>query len=142
TNGKWLIQADNHPNSQGSRSSTTGPVGRQPTPTPAVGLSPLPTPPGVDTSRNWAGYNAIGGTFTSITGTWIVPHVDSSGSSAGNSADATWVGIGGVKTKDLIQAGSEAEVVGSGDTIYDTWIELLPAAPTVVPLAVAPGDSL
>lgn len=139
TNGQWLIQADNHPNAQASRSSTGGPGSRQPTPTPVVGPSPMP---GADMSRNWTGYSATGGKFTSVTGTWIVPHVNATAGSTVGSADATWVGIGGVKAKDLIQAGSEAEVVGPGDTVYDTWIELLPAAPTVVPLAVVPGDSL
>jgi hypothetical protein len=140
TNGQWLIQADNHPTTQASRASTSGLTGRPPTPTPVVGPSPTSIP-GADMSRNWTGYSATGGTFTSITGTWIVPHVNAASSTAG-SADATWVGIGGVKTRDLIQAGSEAEVVGPGDTVYDTWIELLPTPPTVVPLAVVPGDSL
>src|SRR5438067_6974472 len=49
------------------------------------------------TSQNWSGYAATGGTFTSVSGTWIVPSV--SVTTAG--ADATWVGIGGATSTDL-----------------------------------------
>jgi hypothetical protein len=139
TSGQWLIQADNHPNDQAS-SGPGGPVRRRPVPTPP-GTPPAAVTPSTDTSRNWAGYNATGGQFTAVTGTWIVPHVNAQGATS-ISTDASWVGIGGVTSRDLIQSGSEAEVVGPGDVVYDTWIEMLPAPPTVVPLAIVPGDSV
>src|SRR5436309_15315674 len=55
-------------------------------------------------SRNWSGYVATNKTFTSVTGTWIVPQVTPGSSSA---ADATWVGIGGLNRSDLIQSGTQ-----------------------------------
>lgn len=138
SNSKWLIQADNHPNSQGPTGS--GPAAHLPTPAP-VG-TPLPTVgPSANMSRNWAGYNATGGQFTEVTGTWLVPLVDAQNAGQ-TAANSTWVGIGGINSRDLIQAGSEAIVGGPGDTVYSTWIELIPAAPTTVPLSVLPGDSL
>ena len=90
-----------------------------------------------DTSTNWSGYAASGGTFTSVTGTWNVPNVATSTSGA----DATWVGIGGVNSTDLIQAGTEATVSG-GEVAYNAWIEMLPAASRPVSLSVNPGDSV
>jgi hypothetical protein len=54
---------------------------------------------------------------------------------------ATWVGIGGVKTRDLIQAGTQDS--GSGrQNEYQAWVEMLPAASKQVPFAVTPGDSI
>src|SRR6185503_10225868 len=80
---------------------------------PGTGTQPDTTTPSsaaitTDTSTNWSGYAATGGTYTSVTGTWTVPTV--SATTAG--ADATWVGIGGINSTDLIQAGTEATVSG------------------------------
>ena len=49
-----------------------------------------------------------------MSGSWTVPNVTPSNSDA---ADATWVGIGGVSTSDLIQAGTDVNVQ-SGQVIY------------------------
>jgi hypothetical protein len=57
-------------------------------------------------------------------------------------ADAAWVGIGGVNTRDLIQAGTQQTVSGSGSTQYQAWVETLPQASHPVPLSVSPGDSV
>jgi hypothetical protein len=51
------------------------------------------------------------------------------------------VGIGGVSSRDLIQAGTQ-DVTAGGQHEFQSWIELLPAASQQVPLAVAPGDSV
>ena len=90
-----------------------------------------------DTSTNWSGYAATGGTYTSVTGTWNVPTV----SATSSGADATWVGIGGINSSDLIQAGTEATVTG-GEVAYNAWIEMLPASSRPVSLSVNPGDSV
>ncbi|HEV3244950.1 MAG TPA: G1 family glutamic endopeptidase, partial [Candidatus Paceibacterota bacterium] len=87
---------------------------------------------------NWAGYVATGGTYTSVSGTWTVPKVQDG--TTGDVADATWVGIGGVASTDLIQAGTEAIPDSSGGIVYQAWMELLPQDSKVVPLAVSPGD--
>ena len=90
-----------------------------------------------DTSTNWSGYAATGGTYTSVTGTWTVPTVATTTSGA----DATWVGIGGINSSDLIQAGTEATVSG-GEVAYNAWIEMLPASSRPVSVSVNPGDSV
>jgi hypothetical protein len=110
---------------------------------PSTGTSPSVTQPGTaatvtSSSSNWSGYAANGGTFTSVTGTWTVPTV--AASSVG--ADATWVGIGGLTSSDLIQAGTQAMVDGSGTVAYSSWIEMLPASSRSVPLSVTAGDSV
>lgn len=93
-----------------------------------------------DASLNWAGYVAQNqGTYTSVTGTWTVPTVPTS--SAGT-ADATWVGIGGVQTHDLIQAGTQALVNNNGGVTYTAWVETLPGYSQTVSLPVASGDSI
>jgi hypothetical protein len=55
---------------------------------------------------------------------------------------ATWVGIGGVSSHDLIQAGTQDVAAGGGQAQFQTWIEMLPQASQQVPLAVEPGDSV
>ncbi|MDO8506308.1 MAG: G1 family glutamic endopeptidase, partial [Candidatus Limnocylindria bacterium] len=101
--------------------------------TPAAAAAPA------STSTNWSGYSATGGTFTSVTGTWTVPTV----SQATAGADATWVGIGGIDTRDLIQAGTQATVDTRGSEVaYEAWIEMLPAASKPVSLSVNAGDSV
>src|SRR2546427_4217339 len=90
--GAWKISADMQPTTQIINPST--------------GISPTVTQPGTpasvtSSSSNWSGYAASGGTFTSVTATWTVPTV----SATSPGADATWVGIGGLESQDLIQAG-------------------------------------
>lgn len=123
----WKVDSDEQP---------TGQV--QPAPQTRPGTGPTgPAATSFSTSSNWSGYAASGGKFTSVTGTWIVPTV--TGGIAG--ADATWVGIGGIDTRDLIQAGTQATVNG-GDVEYEAWIEMLPASSRPVSLSVNPGDSV
>ena len=127
--GAWKISADVQP--------TTRVI------TPGTGTVPSVTQPGTpatvtSSSSNWSGYAASGGTFTAVSATWVVPSV--SGSSTG--ADATWVGIGGLQSRDLIQAGTQAMVDGSGAVEYTSWIEMLPQSSREVPLAITAGDSV
>src|SRR5213594_894796 len=125
--GAWKISADVQPTTQiitpGTAPSVTQPG------TPASVTS---------SSSNWSGYAATGGTFTSVTATWTVPTV----SATSSGADATWVGIGGLTSNDLIQAGTQAMVDGSGTVEYSSWIEMLPQSSRTVPLSVTAGDSV
>lgn len=131
--GAWKIQADVQPSAQSvAPASGTAPAQTQPNTT---STTPART---FDTSSNWSGYVASGGTYMSVTGTWIVPTV--SATSAG--ADATWVGIGGVRGSDLIQAGTQATVTGGGAVTYEAWTEILPDYSRTAPLQVSPGDSV
>ena len=93
---------------------------------------------GTDTSRNWSGYVASGTGYASIGADWTVPRATASTSFA---ADATWIGIGGLASTDLIQAGTQA-VIENGTTTYTAWYELLPASSEAVPMTVNPGDTV
>lgn len=131
-NGAWKIQADVQPSAQSvTPGSGAAPAQTQPD---TSGTTPARTS---DTSSNWSGYVANGGTYTAVTGTWIVPQVGATTTGA----DATWVGIGGVTGTDLIQAGTQATVSGGGVT-YEAWTEMLPDSSRTVSLGVAPGDSV
>ncbi len=92
-----------------------------------------------DQSLNWSGYVAQGGSFSSVSGSWVVPKVRTDEPIA---ADATWVGIGGVQNKNLIQAGTQAIVDQSGAVAYESWIERLPGDSVPVPLPITAGDSV
>ena len=125
--GAWKIQSDDQPAAVGQPAPTT----RTDPGVPAVAAASS------STSSNWSGYSASGGNFTSVSGTWTVPTV----SAAVQGADATWVGIGGLDTNDLIQAGTQATVSG-GEVAYEAWIEMLPASSRPVSLSVSAGDSV
>lgn len=101
------------------------------------------SPAGNGTSLNWSGYTATGGTFTSVGASWTVPaSAAPSGATANTlSADATWVGIGGVSSRDLIQAGTQT-VFQDGAASYEAWYETLPDSSQQVPLTIHPGDSV
>ena len=88
--------------------------------------NPAPRPaitPSQDTSHNWSGYAATEGKYTSVSGTWTVPQVSSNGAPG---VGASWVGIGGVNSRDLIQAGTQETDGGSGRVQYSAWVETLP----------------
>jgi hypothetical protein len=130
-NGNWKISGDAHPDQV------------SPSPLPAAGTppqtQPFPFPDDQNTSHNWSGYAATGGNFTEVTGTWTVPQFNADNSGG---IDAAWVGIGGVRSTDLIQAGTQQTVSGAGRTQYEAWVEVLPRASRPVPLQVHGGDSI
>jgi hypothetical protein len=132
--GTWLIESDQQPATSASAQPTPG-VSTQPTP-----QAPLPAVPvGANTSHNWSGYAATSGRYTGVSGTWTVPQPRVNGATG---VGATWVGVGGVSSHDLIQAGTQDVAAGGGQAQFQTWIEMLPQASQQVPLAVEPGDSV
>jgi hypothetical protein len=112
-------------------------------------------------SSNWSGYMvttaatsgctpATGVTYSSVSGTWTVPTVTGSSgggllgglTGANDTYSALWTGIDGVNDSNLIQAGTEQDVVG-GSAQYGAWWEILPAPETVIPsITVHPGDAI
>jgi hypothetical protein len=90
-------------------------------------------------SSNWAGYAATGGAYTAVSGTWTVPEF---AASSPTGLDATWVGIGGIDSRDLIQAGTQEQTSGTGQTQYSAWVETLPQPSRTVPLVIHAGDSI
>ncbi|HEY2596584.1 MAG TPA: G1 family glutamic endopeptidase [Chloroflexota bacterium] len=129
--GTWLIQDDQQPSN--STQAAGSPATQPPAPASSMPASVR------DTSRNWSGYDASGGTYTGVTATWTVPQPTTSGATG---VGATWVGIGGVNSRDLIQAGTQDVASSTGQSQYQAWIELLPQASRQVRLAVRPGDSV
>ncbi len=128
--GAWRVAGDQHPDSRGRPPSLP--------PEPA-GPPPPDVQPGAGTSRNWSGYAARGGTFTSVSATWTIPTIPLDGPFG---SDAAWVGIGGIRARDLIQAGTQQSASGAGSVTYQAWIETLPEPSQTVPLTVLPGESV
>jgi hypothetical protein len=93
-----------------------------------------------DTTENWAGYETTSGTFSGVSGSWVVPNATEEN---GTSADATWVGIGGVTSNDLIQTGTQNEVSPDGQVTTSAFYELLPNTSQTIPnVVVQPGDTI
>lgn len=116
-----------------------------PTPSPSSGsgaTSSGTTPPTTTTnytSTNWSGYMAATGGYTAISGSWSVPDV--TGISGHSSSDATWIGIGGISTDDLIQIGTQDSVSYTGHKSSSAFYELLPnSSRTITNLSISPGN--
>ena len=110
----------------------------------------LPSHGGTADSLNWSGYAVTPSTsnITAVSSTFTVP---SAGLVPPGFA-ATWTGIGGYNTSDLIQAGTAEQSAPSnpllGDQYY-AWYELLPASETQLTnctgdpnCTVTPGDNI
>jgi hypothetical protein len=110
----------------------------------------LPSHGGTADSLNWSGYavtpSAAG--VTAVSSTFTVP---SAGLVPPGFA-ATWTGIGGYDTSDLIQAGTAEQSAPSNQVVgpkYYAWYELLPAGETQLTgcsgdssCTVTPGDDI
>lgn len=84
---------------------------------------------------------ATTGNFTAVSGSWIATQPTGNGSTV--SADASWIGIGGVSSSDLIQVGTENTISADGTVSTSAFYELLPApAQLILTMTVQPGDSM
>ena len=104
------------------------------------GEGALPSQGGTVTSTNWSGYavTPAGGNITAVSSTFTVP---TAGLVLPGFA-ASWTGIGGYTSQDLIQAGVAEDSVPSNPLLgaqYFAWYELLPGAS--VPLTNCTGDT-
>ncbi len=99
----------------------------------------LPTHGGTVDSLNWSGYAVTPGSgITAVSSSYIVP---SAGLDPPGFA-ATWTGIGGYNTSDLIQAGTGEDSAPSNPILgpqYYAWYELLPNSET--PISGCTGDT-
>ncbi|KAI0057445.1 hypothetical protein BV25DRAFT_1902681 [Artomyces pyxidatus] len=82
-------------------------------------------------STNWAGvvYNEPAGTFTAVTGSFVVPtpKVPSTKGSGGEYSASAWVGIDGDSCSNaILQTGVDFNVDSSGSVSYDAWYEWYP----------------
>jgi hypothetical protein len=110
----------------------------------------LPMHGGTTDSLNWSGYAVTPSTdnITAVSSTFTVP---SAGLVPPGFA-ATWTGIGGYSTSDLIQAGTAEQSLPSNPLVgdqYYAWYELLPASETQITgctgdsnCTVTPGDDI
>ena len=110
----------------------------------------LPLHGGSATSLNWSGYAVTpsGGGITAVSSKFTVP---SAGLVPPGFA-ATWTGIGGYNTSDLIQAGTAEQSAPDNPLVgqqYYAWYELLPASETQLTncspdanCTVTPGDAI
>jgi hypothetical protein len=88
------------------------------------------------TSGNWAGYDVTGGTFTSVSASWVQPAVSCTSATTYSSF---WVGIDGDGSNSVEQTGTEADCSG-GRAYYSSWYEMYPAYPVNYSNTVSPGD--
>lgn len=110
----------------------------------------LPRHGGTADSLNWSGYAVTpsGGGVTGVSSTFTVP---SAGLVPPGFA-ATWTGIGGYNSSDLIQAGTAEQSAPDNPVLgpqYYAWYELLPAGETQLTgcsgdanCTVTPGDNV
>jgi hypothetical protein len=110
----------------------------------------LPTHGGTTDSLNWSGYAVTpsADNITAVASTFTVP----AASLAPPGFAATWTGIGGYSSSDLIQAGTAEQSAPSNPLVgdqYYAWYELLPASETQLTgctgdanCTVNPGDDI
>jgi len=89
------------------------------------------------TSSNWSGYAAHGGTYTSVSASWVEPTGHCSGS--GHQYSSFWVGLDGYTSTTVEQTGTEVDC-SSGRPQYYSWYEMYPAFPVRFTNPVSPGD--
>jgi Peptidase A4 family len=91
------------------------------------------SPPQLEPMRsiaNWSGYVATGKPghvvkYSSVTGTWTVPKaICKKGEGAASST--VWVGLGGYKTTNQEEVGTNSNCDKHGKPVYFAWFELVP----------------
>jgi Peptidase A4 family len=90
---------------------------------------------GHSTSTNWSGYAVTGGTYRTVTSSWVQPAVKCSGTAY----SSFWVGIDGDTSNSVEQTGTEADCNGN-TPVYSSWYEMYPKYPVNYRDTVAPGD--
>jgi hypothetical protein len=111
-------------------------------------LAALSDQPAMAVSPNWSGYVATGQpgspvSYSSVTGTWVVPTATCATGSAGGFS-TVWVGLGGYTSKNQEEVGTDTNCDATGKPIYYAWFELVPYPAYNVPVAdrVLPGDTI
>lgn len=113
---------------------------------------PLPENSAYNTEPNpiWSGMELRGasGSYAWIQGSWIVPAVNAEHGFYEHDDSATWIGIDGDGTKDLIQCGTQQQayrVLWIQFTSYDAWTDFFPQVengPTLSNFSANPGDQM
>jgi hypothetical protein len=126
-------QTQSAPSSGGGSSSQTSS---------GSGSSGSTSPPtGSYSSSNWAGYFAASGAYNAVSANWVAPTI--AATSDPGSADATWIGIGGITAGDLIQVGTDNIISSSGQVSTAAFYEMLPYSSTPInSLKISQGDQI
>jgi peptidase A4-like protein len=99
------------------------------------------------TSSNWSGsvlfIDPNVDPFTWIFGQWTVPNAYSPNPGDGNTYySSAWIGIDGDGSPDVLQAGTETDVTGSGPATSYAWMEWFPDFSVgIANFPFAPGDA-
>ncbi len=72
---------------------------------------------------------------------WVVPKIKPKPTEPGSQTVGFWVGLGGVNTGELLQAGTAATLTGTSVT-YWAWTEWFPAGYVVNNLSIQAGDTV
>lgn len=96
---------------------------------------------GAASSTNWSGYAAYqsGTTFTDVKATWVEPSVTCA--KRGSQYASFWVGLDGYNSNSVEQIGTDSDCSRGSGTYY-AWVEMYPAAPVNLAMAVHPGDNM
>jgi hypothetical protein len=100
-------------------------------------LAPSSAAAQAQASQNWSGYIGSNAYYSGVSA--LIQTPVARGQRSSPSAVASWVGIGGTTSTDLIQAGVEVDTSGPVAQ-YHAWFETLPQASRNVALDVGPGD--
>jgi hypothetical protein len=106
-------------------------------PTMAPGMALMSYSNGSYYSSNWSGYSVTGSTFTSVSGSWVVPAV--TGSRFTTAYSAFWTGIDGFNSGTVEQTGTLSAMI-NGKATYYAWYEFYPAAMVQLSGTVKPND--
>jgi hypothetical protein len=89
------------------------------------------------TSSNWAGWDNTGGTYTSVSASWVQPAITCA--KRETSYASFWIGLDGDGSNSVEQTGSEGDC-NHGTPVYYSWYEFYPAYPVNYSNTVRPGD--
>jgi hypothetical protein len=89
------------------------------------------------TSTNWAGWDNVGSTYTTVSAGWVQPTVTCA--KRETSYASFWIGLDGDGSNSVEQTGSEGDCVRGVPTYY-SWYEFYPAYPVNYSNTVRPGD--
>jgi hypothetical protein len=99
-------------------------------------------------SRNWAGvaYQSslkapISGYVSDVKGQWVVPTVACVAGAPAATA-SVWVGIDGFTDGSTVEQIGTQHVCTNGIASHSSFVQIYPAGPVSVPLAVTPGDAV
>src|SRR5579859_1354130 len=79
----------------------------------------------IEYSGNWSGYAVTGGTYTSVSATWV-QNAGTCSSSDTDTDMSPWVGIDGYSSSSVEQTGTSVDCSGATKTYY-AWYEMYPA---------------